>query len=400
MSTRREFLQITTKSAFAGIALSNFSSVLMAQASTGRPGEMIIRSERYLDLETPPERLQTWITPIEHFFVRNHMAEPYAFDLGEWRLKVTGEVEHPLELSYTELQRMELATVANTLECAGNGRSFYQPHVPGIQWARGAVGTARFHGPRMREVLGRAAVKSSGKHVAFFGLDEPPGKVPKFARSIPIEKAMDADTLLATQMNGLPLSKPHGYPMRALVPGWIGSASVKWLAEMRVLPEEFAGNFMNPGYRLPNQPVAPGGEIDPKETHAITALGVKSIITAPEDGSDFGLVHRTSHRSQVPEHGVARLTIQGAAWAGEYDVSKVEVSTDEGKTWHTARMHAEQAKYCWRLWNFSWTPPEPGDYVLMSRATDSAGHLQPMEQSWNPSGYLWNAVDRVRLHVT
>jgi DMSO/TMAO reductase YedYZ molybdopterin-dependent catalytic subunit len=236
----------------------------------------------------------------------------------------------------------------------------------------------------MRDVLARAGVKSTGKHVAFFGLDEPPSKVPKFARSIPIEKAIDADTLLATYMNGAPLTKHHGYPMRALVPGWIGSASVKWLAEMRVLPKEFDGTFMNPGYRLPNQPIAPGGDVNPNETHPITALNVKSIITSPADGAKLRRTPRI---------------IQGAAWAGEKDVVKVEVSTDEGKTWRPAQLGPEHAKYCWRLWSFPWTPEKSGDFVVMSRATDSAGRVQPMEESWNPSGYLWNAVDRVRLHV-
>lgn len=386
MSTRREFLGYAA-SAFGAAALAPVFAYTQgrAQAVPGVAPGMIVRSQRFFDLETSPELLRTWITPVPAFFIRNHMAEPFAFDLGEWRLKITGEVEREVQLSYSELQRMPQATVVNTLECAGNGRSNYQPHVPGVQWQRGAVGNARFAGPRLRDVLARAGVKPSGKHIAMFGLDEPPSKVPKFVRSIPLEKATDADTLLATHMNEAPLTKHHGYPARALVPGWIGAASVKWLAELRVLPHEFEGNFMSPGYRLPNQPIAPGGDVDVKQTHPLTALGVKSIITSPAEGSRIR---------------PAALEITGAAWAGEQEVTKVEVSTDEGKTWKPASLRPEHAKYAWRLFSFAWTPPAAGDYVLMSRATDSAGHVQPMQAAWNPSGYVWNGIDRVNIHVS
>src|SRR5215467_13108727 len=165
------------------------------------------------------------------------------------------------------------------------GRSLHRPQVPGIQWGKGAVGTARFSGPRLRDVLQRAAVKPTGKHVMFRGLDDIPGKVPPFIRSIPLEKALDSDTLVATRMNGDPLPQHHGYPARALVPGWIGAASCKWLSEIKVLDKEFEGNFMNPGYRLPNQPVKPGEVVKPEDTHPVTELNVKSLIVSPADGS-------------------------------------------------------------------------------------------------------------------
>ena len=154
-----------------------------------------------------------------------------------------------------------------------------------MQWQRGAVGTARFTGPRLRDLLQRAGVKATGKHVMFRGLDEVPGKVPPFIRSIPIEKATDPDTLIATHMNGSPLARHHGFPARALVPGWIGAASCKWLTEIKVLSQEFEGNFMKPGYRMPNHSISPGGEVNPDDTHPITALGVKSVIARPADGS-------------------------------------------------------------------------------------------------------------------
>jgi len=345
---------------------------------------MIVRSLRYLDLEMPAEPFTSWITPVEFFFVRNHMAEPITLDLDSWRLAVTGEVEHPLSLSYRDLKKLASATVVNTLECAGNGRAFFQPHVPGVQWQRGAVGTAAFAGPRLGDVLRRAGLKATAKHVMFRGLDVAPGKVPPFIRSVPLDKALDPDTLLAMQMNGAPLTKHHGFPARALVPGWIGAASVKWLTEARVLDHEFDGNFMKPGYRLPRQPVAPGSEVKPEETAAITALGVKSIIARPADGARLKL---------------ETTTIAGAAWAGEIGMVKVEVSTDGGQKWQMAQLSREQAPYAWRLWQHRWKPPARGNYVVMSRATDSLGRTQPATASWNPAGYLWNGIDQVGVHV-
>jgi DMSO/TMAO reductase YedYZ molybdopterin-dependent catalytic subunit len=218
----------------------------------------------------------------------------------------------------------------------------------------------------------------------FRGSDEVPGNVPPFIRSIPIEKALDSDTLIATHMNGSPLSNHHGFPARALVPGWVGAASCKWLTEIKVLEKEFEGNFMKPGYRYPNHPVAPGGSVNPDETHPLTVLTVKSIIAGPADGSK--LSGRQTH-------------IHGAAWAGEADVVKVEVSTDGGTTWNTATLGEDRSRYAWRLWSYTWTPPKKSDYVIMSRATDSQGRVQPETADWNPSGYLYNAVDRVNVHV-
>ena len=352
-------------------------------AIPGKPG-MIVRSLRFLDLEMPVKYGNTFITPVEHFFVRNHMHEPSTLDAGEWRLSIGGEVEQPLTLTLADLTKMDRHTVTNTLECAGNGRAFAVPHVPGVQWEKGAVGTARFSGPRLRDVLERAGVRPTGKHVMFRGLDEVPGKVPAFIRSIPIEKATDGDTMVALHMNGAPLTKHHGLPARALVPGWIGAASCKWLTEIKVLDKEFEGNFMSPGYRMPNQPVKPGEAVKVEDTHPATALNVKSLIVSP--GDDANVKSRAMH-------------VQGVAWAGEADIAKVDVSTDSGATWQAAQLGKEQSHYAWRLWSYPWNAPKPGAYTIMSRATDTQGRMQPDSVQWNPSGYLINVVDRVQIHV-
>ena len=311
------------------------------------------------------------------------MHEPSELSGESWRLSIEGEVERPLTLNLAELSKLETHSIVNTLECAGNGRSLHRPQVPGVQWGKGAVSTARFSGPRLRDVLQRAGVKASGKHVMFRGVDEVPGKVPPFIRSIPLEKALDADTLVATHMNGASLTKHHGFPARALVPGWIGAASCKWLTEIKILESEFVGNFMSPAYRFPNQRIQPGDAVRPEDTHPLTALSVKSVISGPLDGTRVR---------------PGKVTLQGAAWAGEADIVKVEVSTDGGTSWNAAALGHAQARYAWRLWSYDWKA-KPGDYAVLSRATDSQQRTQPPTAEWNPSGYLYNAVDQVKIHV-
>ena len=387
MNSRRKFLeQISSAALAASAAPSLLSWVARAQGTAiDLPGEdgMIVRSFRFVDLETPVQYFNTWLTPVPHFFVRNHMHEPSELNANDWRLNIGGEVDKSITLTLAELSKLETHAVVNTLECAGNGRSFHRPQIPGIQWGKGAVSTARFSGPRLRDLLQRAGVKPAGKHVMFRGLDEVPGKVPPFIRSIPMQKALDADTLVATHMNGAALTKHHGFPARALVPGWVGAASCKWLTEIKVLDSEFVGNFMNPGYRYPNQPVKPGESVKPEDTHPLTALTVKSVIAGPPDGASL----RTG-----------RVAVHGAAWAGEADIAKVEISTDGSATWNSANLAHEQAHYGWRLWSYEWKA-KAGDYIILSRATDSQGRTQPATPAWNPSGYLYNAVDQVRIHV-
>lgn len=387
MTSRRDFVkQISATALLASAApwlLGGQSSE--SGATIGIPGEdgMIVRSARFFDLESPVEYFNSWLTPVPHFFVRNHMHEPAELSADAWRLSIGGEVEKALSLTLSDMSKLQTHSVVNTLECAGNGRGFQRPQVPGIQWGKGAVGTANFSGPRLRDLLQKAGVKSTGKHVMFRGLDEVPGKVPPFIRSIPIEKALDADTLIATHMNGAALTKHHGFPARALVPGWIGAASCKWLTEIKVLDSEFVGNFMSPGYRLPNQPVKPGDSVKPEDTHPVTGLNVKSVITSPPDGGNVKL---------------GRVAVHGVAWAGEAEIAKVEVSTDGGATWVPATLAQRHARYAWRLWSFQWNA-KPGEHAIRSRATDSQGRVQPEAADWNPSGYLYNAIDEVKVHV-
>ncbi len=350
------------------------------------PGKekLIVRSARPLNLEMPIGLLDSWITPTPLHFVRNHYDVPMV-SLEDWRLRVDGVVEHPLALTLDDLRRLPMVEEVVTLECAGNGRSFFDPKVPGAQWQRGAVGTARYRGVRLADVLERAGVRPTGKHVLFDGADQPPvPTAPDFARSIPVEKAMNPDTLLAFEMNGEPLPAMHGFPLRAIVPGWIGSTNAKWLVRITVLEQEHDGHFMVKGYRSPRAPVAPGEKVDPGDMAVVTELDVKSLIAQPADGA----------RAQG-----GTLRVAGAAWGGEAEITRVEVSTDFGRAWKPARLGTDRARYAWRLWEFDWVVREKGTYLVMSRATDVRGRTQPISPRWNPSGYLWNVIDQVRVRV-
>jgi DMSO/TMAO reductase YedYZ molybdopterin-dependent catalytic subunit len=382
MPSRRDFLKTASAAALAAHPLLSWA----ADAPITMPGKdgMIVRSYRFLDLETPVEFMTDWITPVSHFYVRNHMFEPAKIDTATWTLTITGELTTPLTLSLADLEKLPIHSVTNALECAGNGRSMHSPKVPGVQWGKGAVGNATFAGPSLKSLLEKAGVKDTAKHVQFRGLDQIPGKVPPFIRSIPIEKATDGDTLVALRMNGAPLHAHHGFPARTVTPGWIGSASCKWLTEIIVLDKTAEGNFMNPGYRFPNTPGKPGEPVKPEDTHSLTALTVKSLIAAPAEGA------KLKPGAQV---------IQGVAWAGEADITKVEISTDGGASWNATQLGKDQAKYAWRQWSYKWKPAKSGDYVLLSRATDSQGRTQPDAAVWNPGGYLYNAYDQVKVYV-
>jgi sulfite oxidase len=385
VTSRRNFLKTATAAALSATAAhSLFAWADDSPISIPGKDGLIVRSYRFLDLETPVALMTDWITPVNHFYVRNHMFEPLKIDPAAWKLTISGEVLKPITLALSDLANMPVHSVVNTLECAGNGRSLQNPKVPGVQWGKGAVGNARFSGPSLKSILERAGLKDTAKHVQFTGLDQVPGKVPPFVRSIPIEKALDPDTLIATQMNGAPLPAHHGFPARTITPGWVGAASCKWLSEIAVLDKPAEGNFMSPGYRFPNTPGKPGEPIKPEDTHPLTALTVKSLITTPADTA------KLKPGAQI---------IQGVAWAGEADVTKVEISTDGGSSWTLAQLGKDQARYAWRLWSFPWKPAKSGDYVILSRATDSQGRTQPDAAVWNPSGYLYNAYDQVKVYV-
>jgi DMSO/TMAO reductase YedYZ molybdopterin-dependent catalytic subunit len=185
-------------------------------------------------------------------------------------------------------------------------------------------------------------------------------------------------------MNGQPLPVSHGFPLRAIVPGWEGAYSVKWLTHLQVSATEHTGNFVANGYRYPKRPVAPGSAVPVSETDPLRELVVKSLITSHQSGA-------------MVAPGAVRIA--GFAWGGDAEIRRVEVSTDAGRTWGDARLGSDRAPHAWRQFEYTGRLTEPGAYIVLSRATDTRGRVQPVVPDWNPAGYLWNAIDQVRLNV-
>jgi sulfite oxidase len=387
MLSRRTLLNLAVRAGTLGaVAHATPWLPLLAQGRGIIPGKekLIVRSVRPPDYETPVALLDSWITPVDHFYVRSHLPLPPELDASTWTLQIEGDVNTPTTITLDELRRMPGATVTTTLECAGNGRAFFDPPVAGIQWGKGAVGNARWTGVRMADVLKRAGVKNTGRFVVMNGADRPLGTMPDYVRQLPIEKALHPDTLLAYDMNGQPITPVHGFPLRAIVPGWEGAYAVKWLTNLRVADREFDGFWVATAYRYPVKRVAPGASVDAKDMAPLTGLVVKSLITRPLETTAL-----------TP----GKIDVAGFAWAGESDIARVEVSTDHGASWQPARLVGEQAKYAWRRFEYAFDATKPESYLIMSRATDSNGRTQPMSPPWNPSGYLWNAPDSVRVEV-
>lgn len=345
---------------------------------------MILHNDRPEDLETPLQYLNGWLTPNDVFFVRQHLPRPVVQE-SSYRLSVSGRAEKPLDLALDDLRKLPQHKVPAVLECTGNGRGFFQPRVPGVQWGRGAVGNAEWSGPKVLDVLKLAGADLKAAYVTVNGADMGVAKTPDFIRSLPMRKAIDQDTVLALTMNGEKLPELHGFPARLVVPGWDGTSWVKWVTSVTVSNEQDTGFFMNPAYRFPKHPGPPGQAVDRADLEVIEGMPVKSYITGPADGDKIKMD--------------APLVLRGMAWAGEEYVTHVDVSTDGGSTWKTAQLSPQTQPYTWRLWTLEWRPSKQGYYTVMSRATDSAGRIQPIVAQWNPSGYLFNAVDRVGVIV-
>jgi DMSO/TMAO reductase YedYZ molybdopterin-dependent catalytic subunit len=335
------------------------------------------------DLETPAATLDEEFTPNDTFFVRSHFG-PAILEPERYRLEIGGRVRKPLSLRLDDLKHLPRVTVAAVLQCAGNARSFYRPRVPGAQWGRGALGQARWTGVRLRDLLARAGVEPGAKFVRLLGGDRPPlPTVPPFARSVPLEKAMHPDTLLAYEMNGAPLPLLHGAPVRAVLPGWVGDDWIKWLTSIRVEDQEDAGFYMKTGYRMPTRTLQPGEPPKPEEMQPMTSMVIKSLITRPRTGQVLA---------------AAPSVIAGLAFAGERGVRTVEISVDGGRSWRPAALDPPKGLGAWQRWQASWTPAA-GSHRLLCRATDEQGEQQPARPAWNPGGYLWNGWDEVRCEV-
>jgi len=339
----------------------------------------IIRSEEPLNLEMPFETLEQFLTPTKSFYVRTHFPIP-KIDKAKWRLRVEGEVERPLELSHDDLLQLQSQKIPVTLECAGNNRSFLEPKVKGVQWRLGAVGTAEWTGVPLSILLERVRLKPNAREVIFEGADEgvlddakaPRGRL-RFARSVPLAKAR-ADVLLAFQMNDKELPPEHGFPLRAIVPGWYAMASVKWLTRVILIDRAFAGYYQTLDYAFWSN-----GELVP-----LSEMQTKAQIARPVNGDT------------VPANSTVRVF--GAAWScGE--IARVEVSTDAGSTWTEAQLLGDSKRNAWRFWQYSWRTPTRGKATLMARATNARGGTQPTERDWNRGTYMINHLLPINVAI-
>lgn len=348
---------------------------------------LIVRVARPMDAETPVQEFTSYLTPNSRFFIRSHFGPPPAELLSDqnWRLSVSGMVDRPLTFTLKELKQFEEVTFTAVVQCSGNGRAAHRPKTPGVQWDRGAVGNARWTGVRLRDVLAMVGMQTKGHHIQFQGADRPVATaVPFFVRSIPVEKALHPDTILAYQMNGRPLPLLHGAPLRVITPGWMADSCIKWLTDITVSQDEAQGYYMQTAYRHPTRVVTPGEAIAASDLKPVEAMIVKSLIAQPQRGA-----------SLVP----GLVAIQGVAWTGEGKIVKVEVSIDEGQTWEPARMIGEDQSYAWRQWQYIWQATGSGPRTIFCRATDDHGQTQPKTSPWNPSGFLWNGWDHVSVTV-
>jgi DMSO/TMAO reductase YedYZ molybdopterin-dependent catalytic subunit len=344
----------------------------------------IVRSEEPLNLEMPFETAEGFITPTESFYVRTHFPIP-KIDRDAWWLHVEGEVEKPFAINYEELLEVQSVTIPVTLECAGNNRNFLEPKVKGVQWGLGAVGTAEWTGVPLSVLLDRGVVSSNASEVILEGADHgmlndpktPPGEL-RFARSIPLEKAR-RDVLLAYRMNGKDLLPEHGFPVRAIVPGWYAMASIKWLQRIIVTGQAFAGYYQTLDYSYWKR----RGDI--AELSPVAELQVKAEIAKPAQGET------------VPANSTVR--IHGAAWGSSSEVVRVEVSTDGGSTWEEATLLGESKPNAWRFWEFNWQTSAPGRQTLVARATDSLGQTQPAYRDPDRGTYMINHLLPIEVEV-
>ena len=357
----------------------------------GKDG-LTLLGDRPLNAETPPHLLDDDITPTIRHFIRNNGTPPEALDPETWTLTVDGEVRSPLTLTVGDLMSdFEEVTLQLQLECGGNGRKFFDPPVSGNQWSYGAVACSAWTGVRYADVLCAAGIKDTAVYTAHYGADTHLSGNPDLdpiSRGVPVGKAMDPHNLIAFGMNRGPLHPMNGSPLRAVIPGWPGSCSQKWLTRIWVRDRVHDGAKMTgTSYRVPRYPVAPGADVPEEDFEIIESMPVKSLITFPRTGFEVSVT-------------APRVTVRGRAWAGDDMVSRVDVTRDFGRTWQEAVLSPPANPYAWQRFSTEVTFPEPGYYEVWARATDDQGRQQPFAIAWNPKGYLNNAMHRVVLLVT
>ena len=356
----------------------------------GKDG-LTVLNDRPVNAETPAHLLDDAVTPTSRHFIRNNGVPPENTDPNGWTLAVDGEVSKPMKLGIEELKKnFEVVTQRLVIECGGNGRAGFNPPASGNQWTVGAVACAEWTGIRYADLLKAAGAKSSAVYTGHYGADQhlsgDPKKIP-ISRGVPIAKAMDPNNLIAFAMNGKPLHPMNGAPLRAVIPGWPGSCSQKWLNRIWVRDKVHDGSKMTgTSYRVPEYPVAPGEKVPKKAFRIIESMPVKSLITFPQSGA-------------LLSKGAKSLEVRGHAWAGDNAVKELHVTNDFGQSWIKADLKAPDNPYAWQQWRATVQFPSHGYYEIWARAMDDKGNMQPFAIAWNPKGYLNNSLHRIAVRV-
>lgn len=388
MVTRRDLLL----GAAGGWLLERAWADEAADSLTALPGKkpLIRRSFRPPNFETPLADLAAPFTRNDTFFVRYHLPVIPHVDPATWRLQITGaSAQHPLTLSLKELRSgFEHVGVAAVNQCAGNRRGLFTPRVPGVQWGNGAMGNAVWRGVRLRDVLHRVGVAPDALEVVFDGADSALlPETPDFLKSLPVERALDANTLIAFEMNGQPLPHWNGAPARLVVPGWVGTYWVKHLSAIRIEPKAFDGFWMKTAYRVPTG-AFPGSRFtsqETAETTPVTEMMVNSLITSHVSGARL-------------RHGEP-IELAGKAWDSGAGIEGVEVSADHGQSWRDATLQRDLGRFAWREFRFALDTSKAGPLEMAVRARSRGGAKQPDKLTPNPSGYHDNIVQTVSLEV-
>lgn len=350
--------------------------------------EMYLLTDRPPQLETPLKIFRLDITPNEYFFVRWHMSQIVTkIDIDTFRLYVEGAVGKPLALSMNDLKTKFTAdSVVALAICAGNSRSTFTPRVPGTQWANGSMGNAKWKGVRLKDILKMAGADAKAVDVSFQGLDRPPlPAMPAFVKSLSLSHAMQDEILVAYEMNGQPLPMLNGYPLKLIVPGWYATYWIGALSNITVMVDSFHGFWMAKAYQIPKEPgINESPDNLAKVTVPITNIKMHSIFVEPD--------------AETPVTAGKQCLVEGLAFTDGTAIKKVELSTDDGKTWIETKLDSELGKYSWRRWRYDWVPPSKGLYHFKVKATDANGNTQP-EKQWNRSGYARGFIECLDVNV-
>lgn len=348
-------------------------------------------------LTTRPPQLETpfavfnegVITPNDAFFVRYHLSGiPTKIDPASYRLRVKGVVETPLDLTLVELKALgEPVDVVAVNQCSGNSRGFFNPRVAGGQLGHGAMGNAKWTGVPLKRVLEKAGVAAGARQVTFDGLDQPAvPATPDFVKALEIDHALDGEVMLAYAMNGEDIPMLNGFPLRLVVPGYYGTYWVKHLTDIEVIDSNYAGFWMSPAYRVPDNPshsVNPGET--PKKTVPISRFTIRSFITSLRDGAQIAAGRET--------------IVRGIAFDSGQGIREVQFSADGGRTWRGTTLGRDLGRYSFREWTTAFAPTRSGPLKIMARAFNRIGESQPLDPLWNPAGYMRNVVEQVAVTV-